>query len=107
MIHLASTIRVNTSLLPPKLSSKGCTRWTTLATTDSHPGEFELNEDHPIWKKFDYDDWGPQPQDMLDDYPQGAIWSCCDKQGTKKGCVRGLHINAEDYVDIEAKKLKV
>ena len=74
---------------------------------NDQPGELELDEEHPVWERFDYDDWGPQPVDMLEDYPEGAMWSCCQKQGTKKGCVRGLHINAEEHELAEAKKLKV
>jgi hypothetical protein len=28
---------------------------------------------------------------MEDEYPEGFLWSCCERTGQKGGCVRGVH----------------
>ncbi|KAJ3519798.1 hypothetical protein NMY22_g13037 [Coprinellus aureogranulatus] len=55
-----------------------------------HPGELEVAEDGFA----DWDEVCHGPMDTPEnqkEYPNEFEWTCCDKRGDAKGCVRGMH----------------
>lgn len=57
-------------------------------------GELEPDYDDDAWPDHDEDCHGPIDTDENRmEFPEGFIWSCCDKQGHRSGCTRGRHTN--------------
>lgn len=45
-----------------------------------------------MWDDWDEGCFGEQDtEENREEYPDGFIWSCCDKDGTHPGCTRGPH----------------
>ena len=59
------------------------------------PGEQKPNEEGDFWADHDEDAHGPY-EDMLDEFPEGFLWSCCDKVGDQPGCHIGPHAGPAD-----------
>jgi hypothetical protein len=54
----------------------------------------EPNEDHDFWA--DMDDWMGEYEDFQDDNPEAFWFTCCNKDGTTKGCTYGRHWAVDD-----------
>ncbi|MCJ1243335.1 hypothetical protein MMC30_000532 [Trapelia coarctata] len=57
-----------------------------------HEGEMEVDWDGDFWADNDEATWGPvDTEDNRKSYPEGFIWTCCDKNGEEAGCKIGRH----------------
>jgi hypothetical protein len=55
-------------------------------------GETEPDYDGDFWADHDEDCHGEiDTDDMRKDFPEGFIWSCCEKSGEEKGCRVSVH----------------
>ena len=66
-------------------------------------GEREPDYEHETWWDWDEAVHG-NIADMEDELPEGFIWTCCDRAGTKSGCMKGRHKEPE-YVSAKRRKL--
>ncbi|KAK8216612.1 hypothetical protein HDK77DRAFT_472043 [Phyllosticta capitalensis] len=62
-----------------------------------HNGFLEPDEDHSVWDYWDDDKdgnrWEPYEK-VAERYPQGYLWSCCDRRGTtKERCLSTPHLD--------------
>ncbi|PSS03824.1 hypothetical protein BD289DRAFT_478309 [Coniella lustricola] len=58
-----------------------------------HDGDLEVDEGSDLWAGWQEDVHGPLASaENREDYPQGFVWSCCDKTGTYPGCSKGYHL---------------
>ncbi|KAK4209183.1 hypothetical protein QBC37DRAFT_430711 [Rhypophila decipiens] len=57
-----------------------------------HNGELEPDDDSDFWADHDERCHGTIDSDFCrKEYPQGFIWTCCDKLGDEEGCKLGRH----------------
>ncbi|KAI0861784.1 hypothetical protein F4860DRAFT_159117 [Xylaria cubensis] len=57
-----------------------------------HDGNLEVDYDSDVWADHDENCHGPIDTDENRlEYPEGFVWSCCDKLGHRSGCTRGRH----------------
>ena len=62
-----------------------------------HPGDLEIDYDSGVWDDWDERCHGPiDSQSNRREYPDGFVWSCCDKQGDEGGCIRGVGTTIEE-----------
>jgi len=55
-------------------------------------GELEVDYDADIWADHDENCHGTIDTDsMRAEYPEGFVWTCCDKPGDEAGCTWGRH----------------
>lgn len=56
----------------------------------------EAEEDEDAWPDHEEETHGPvdTPENRRD-YPEGFIWSCCDKTFNEDGCVNAQHITKQ------------
>ncbi|KAI1268503.1 hypothetical protein F5Y18DRAFT_375613 [Xylariaceae sp. FL1019] len=57
-----------------------------------HKGELEVDYESGVWDDHDEDCFGPR--DTAENrraFPEGFIWSCCDRLGHRSGCKTGKH----------------
>jgi hypothetical protein len=54
-------------------------------------GELEVDDEGDFWADHD-SDFGGSRDELQEEYPEGYIWSCCDKRGDQEGgCRVGKH----------------
>jgi len=52
----------------------------------------EVDWDGDFWADHDEDCHGPiDNESNREEYPEGFIWTCCDKNGEVEGCKIGRH----------------
>ncbi|CAM6104956.1 unnamed protein product [Calypogeia fissa] len=57
-----------------------------------HDGELEVDEGHSTWYDWDETCHGDMDSDEgRKQYPEGFVWSCCEKDGKGKGCMMTAH----------------
>lgn len=57
-----------------------------------HNGELEPDYESDFWADHDEDCHGTIDSDWCrKEYPDGFIWTCCEKTGTEEGCKLGRH----------------
>ncbi|KAI0550645.1 hypothetical protein F4679DRAFT_200268 [Xylaria curta] len=57
-----------------------------------HDGYLEVDDTRDFWADHDEDCHGPIDTDENRvEFPEGFVWSCCDKLGYRSGCTRGRH----------------
>ncbi|OAG03085.1 uncharacterized protein CC84DRAFT_1219992 [Paraphaeosphaeria sporulosa] len=57
-----------------------------------HDGELEVDWEGDIWADHDERCHGTiNTEAMRKEYPEGFLWSCCDRFGDKTGCRKGPH----------------
>ena len=62
-----------------------------------HPGDLEIDYDSGVWDDWDERCHGPiDSQSNRREYPDGFVWSCCDKQGDEGGCIRRVGTTIEE-----------
>jgi len=60
--------------------------------TDTVSGILDCDWDAEEWYDWDEDCHGPiDTEEHQQEYPDGFIWDCCDKPGSRRGCTRGRH----------------
>ncbi|OPB44872.1 hypothetical protein A0O28_0090100 [Trichoderma guizhouense] len=65
-----------------------------------HNGELEPDYDGDFWADHDENCHGTIDTDeMRDEFPEGFIWSCCDKGGDDIGCRWGRHQSDPNKVE--------
>lgn len=67
-----------------------------------------VNDEGDFWADHDEDCHG-DPDILIHDDPdgtfqEGAIWSCCDKDGFHKGCVKTRHVPDQDGSGMKKRK---
>jgi len=61
-----------------------------------HDGELEIDYEHDTWDDWDEPCHGIMNTDEnREGYPEGFIWSCCERRGGEDACRIGKHV-AED-----------
>lgn len=72
-----------------------------------HGGELSVDEDGAYWA-----DWREQTHGRRDtpgnreSFPEGFQWSCCEKDGTSKGCTRRWHEAVSEANQSSSKRLR-
>ncbi|GAP87379.1 hypothetical protein SAMD00023353_2700310 [Rosellinia necatrix] len=57
-----------------------------------HDGDLEEDSDSDVWADHDENCHGPiDTVENRMDFPEGFIWSCCQKLGHRRGCTKGRH----------------
>ncbi|KAK5627653.1 hypothetical protein RRF57_003368 [Xylaria bambusicola] len=57
-----------------------------------HPGEMECDDHSDFWADHDDDCHGDRySKELMEEYPEGYIWSCCQQSGVSAGCTLGSH----------------
>jgi hypothetical protein len=54
------------------------------------PGEYEPDYESDFWADHDENCHGTISQ-LGDEYPEGFLWDCCNKDGTSEGCTVNKH----------------
>lgn len=60
---------------------------------DRCPGQLEVDRDDDTWADHDENCHGPiEPRGwLLQQFPDGFYWACCEKRGSNPGCQRDFH----------------
>lgn len=68
-------------------------------------GELDQDFDASIWGTLDWEDERDGPQDSeesREQFPDGFVWSCCQRRGDAEfGCKRGPHRNERERDEYE------
>ncbi|KAL5089258.1 hypothetical protein Trisim1_005821 [Trichoderma cf. simile WF8] len=65
-----------------------------------HNGELEVNDMDDFWADHDEDCHGIIDTDeMREEFPEGFIWTCCDKNGEALGCRWARHQTDPSKID--------
>jgi hypothetical protein len=57
-----------------------------------HDGELDWNSAHKTWWDWDRYTYGdPDTDENRGNYPEGFLWSCCNKDGYDEGCINSPH----------------
>jgi hypothetical protein len=62
-------------------------------------GEDEVNWDSDFWADHDEDCHGTiDTEENREEFPEGFIWSCCEKDMSDPGCQIGRHLESASPV---------
>lgn len=62
-----------------------------------HDGRMECDWDSDYWADYDDDAGGPRDSEYSrKEYPDGWAWTCCDEQGSHRGCKLSRHESAPE-----------
>ncbi|KAK0703315.1 hypothetical protein B0T26DRAFT_600655, partial [Lasiosphaeria miniovina] len=57
-----------------------------------HAGVIEPDYGCDTWADYDENCYGPvDTGEIQESYPEGLIWTCCEKRGHEDGCKLGRH----------------
>ena len=57
-----------------------------------HAGDLEIDYESSTWDDWDENCHGTMDtEDNQEEYPEGFVWSCCNKTGEKRGCRQSVH----------------
>ncbi|KAF4552078.1 Hypothetical protein D9617_11g009250 [Elsinoe fawcettii] len=59
---------------------------------EAHTGDLEVDDEGGFWDDHDEDCHGEiDSEEMREEYPEGFVWTCCNKKGDEEGGRVGKH----------------